>query len=474
LKGNGLRPALLLVIIILAGVGGFSYGFLANETRLPPYHTVRKALDWSREQAPLNRLYHCLRGRKHGPRTRISGSWQALDGDTGRGASDPDLKEAREQFLALGYLSGYEPASDLKGVTIYRKGEASDGLNLITSGHGQEALLLTMDGRVLHRWAYEFSAAFPDYSDADQCLETNVFFRDFWRRCYLYPNGDLLAVYDGFGMIKLDCQSRLLWAVRYGCHHDMCVTDDGMIYVITREPRMIPELNRDQQILDDFIAVLDSEGRMIRKVSVAKALEQSYYSPFLESVPAIPDVFHTNTVQVLDGSQAQRSPVFKRGNVLISIRNINVVGIVDMDTEKMVWALSGQWLAQHESTLLPNGNILLLDNKGYHGMSKVIEFDPFTREIAWAYEGTPENGFFTESSGAAHRLPNGNTLIVESNSGRAFEVTGDDRIVWEYYSPYRAGENDGLIATLFDVVRLDPAYVQPWLGEVQVAGRPAD
>jgi hypothetical protein len=469
-KGKALKPLLWAAILILVGAGGFCYGFLSNESRLPPYPEARRVLEWSRNQIVLRRAYYFLRGRDLPESTEVSGSWHPLDQEAGPVHPGWDSDKAHRDFQALGYLSGYEPATGLKGVTVYLKARACEGLNLITSGHGQEAVLTDMNGRVLHRWAYEFSDAFPRYSETEGRLKVDTFFKDFWRRCYLYPDGDLLAIYDGFGMIKLDRDSRLLWAVNPGCHHDVFVDTGGLIYVLTRELRMMPRLNPRRQVLEDFIAVLNPQGELVRKVSVVNAIGQSSYASFLDCIPDIPDMLHTNTVQVLDGTQAFRSPIFKKGNVLISVRNINMIGIVDMDTEKVVWALSGQWLAQHEPTLLPNGDILLFDNRGNNGMSKVIEFDPFTQEIKWAYEGTPENGFYTESSGAAQRLPNGNTLIVQSNSGRAFEVNMDDEIVWEYYSPYRAGENDRLIATLFDVVRLEPGYVATWLKEPAVAG----
>jgi hypothetical protein len=463
LKSRGLRTASWIAVLVLVGVGGFAYGFLCNESRLPPYPVARKVIEWSRNKIPLRRIYYLLSGRHLRTGQEISGSWQHLDQEADVSGSDPDLQQARRQFQGLGYLSGYEPAAGLKGVTVYLKGQACEGLNLITSGHGQEAVLAGMDGRILHRWTYEFHKAFPDYSDTEGRLKVNAFFKDFWRRCHVYPNGDLLAIYDGFGMIRLDRESRLVWAVKPGCHHDVFVDEDGSIYVLTREPRLMPHLNPDRQVLEDFICVLDPQGHVIRKVSLVSAFEQSSYASFLKDIPNVSDIFHTNTVEVLDGTHAGRSEIFRKGNVLISIRNLNVVAIVDMDAEKVVWALAGQWLAQHEPALLPNGNMLLLDNQGHNGMSKVIEFDPFTQQIAWAYEGTPENGFYTELSGTTHRLPNGNTLIVESNSGRAFEVNRDRKIVWEYYNPYRAGENDELIATLFDVVRLEPGYFGGWL-----------
>ncbi|MCP3986249.1 MAG: hypothetical protein GY723_17865, partial [bacterium] len=54
-------------------------------------------------------------------------------------------------------------------------------------------------------------------------------------------------------------------------------------------------------------------------------------------------------------------------------------------------------------------------------------------------------------------------LITESDGGRAFEVTADQRIVWEYYTPYRAGENGEYIATLAEVVRLPLDFPVDWL-----------
>ena len=41
-------------------------------------------------------------------------------------------------------------------------------------------------------------------------------------------------------------------------------------------------------------------------------------------------------------------------------------------------------------------------------------------------------------AGSAERLPNGNTFICESSSGRVFEVTSDCEVVWEYINPFLA------------------------------------
>ena len=87
------------------------------------------------------------------------------------------------------------------------------------------------------------------------------------------------------------------------------------------------------------------------------------------------------------------------------------------------WPLGGQ----HDPELLPNGHILLFDNHGNYlspeGISRVIEIDPNTLGIVWQYAGTATRPLASDIRSEQQRLPNGNTLIVESDGGRLVEVT---------------------------------------------------
>jgi hypothetical protein len=162
----------------------------------------------------------------------------------------------------------------------------------------------------------------------------------------------------------------------------------------------------------------------------------------------------------------------------VSFLRLDAIAVVDMETEEIAWALSGLWHEQHQPTVLHNGHMLVFDNEFDNRfgerVSRVLEIDPFTQEIFWTYEGGPGRPFYTPTCGSNQRLPNGNTLITESDAGRAFEVTKDGTIVWEYLSPYRAGEEGELIATLFEVVRLPPDFPTGWLEELsQPAGEPS-
>ena len=117
------------------------------------------------------------------------------------------------------------------------------------------------------------------------------------------------------------------------------------------------------------------------------------------------------------------------------------------------------WNVQHQPTVLENGNLLIFDNSEKIKNSRVIEFNPLTQEIVWSYRGDSKNTFYTGIIGSNQRLANGNTLITESETGRAFEVTGDNRIVWEFVNPNRAGTDKNLIATLYELIRINPGYL---------------
>jgi hypothetical protein len=370
----------------------------------------------------------------------------------------PEQSERIAKLQALGYLSGYEPATDREMIAHFDRSSAHLGFNFYVSGHATAAYLRDMEGKLLHEWSYDQDIAWPKGKDR---VLLDRLHRRFWRRAHLFPNGDLLAVYDGSGIVKLDRSSQLLWVNANGAHHDVDVSSDGSIYVLTRKAHVNPEINATKPVLEDFIEVLGPGGETRERVSLWEAFQRSQYRHFLPRRRA-GDIFHTNTVEVFDGTMSSRSPLFAEGNVLVSIPMLDAIAIVDLERRKVAWATKGDWKFQHQPTLLDNGHILLFDNQGARGeSSRVLEFDPLTMVQSWLYRGDRAESFYSRFNGSNQRLANGNTLITESDSGRAFEVTPAGRIVWEFNNPHRAGRDDELVATLFELIRVAPSYLAP-------------
>jgi hypothetical protein len=200
------------------------------------------------------------------------------------------------------------------------------------------------------------------------------------------------------------------------------------------------------------VDVISPEGKRLKRVPVLEAFRDSPYaslfstlekprlfsdlSPADSPMPAMQeemrrrDVLHTNTVKVLTRALAPKFPLFKAGQLLISPRQLDVIAVLDPDSGKVVWAAHGPWHAQHDPSFLDNGHLLLFDNLGSPRGSRVLEYDPQTQAFPWSYPGENGTRFFSRIRGATQRLPNGNTLIVNSDGGEVFEVTPGSEVVW--------------------------------------------
>jgi hypothetical protein len=437
---SSLRRRALLSIAFAAALGGAAvYGFFFHRNHVFPYRIARS-------------LYHALvpPGGFHRFHPARPGAAHSL--------ASP---EAIRQLANLPYLQGYRPATTA-GVVVHDRNRVLEGLNFFTSGHAPVATLMDMDGAVLKTWTADAYKAFPGLVLTGEDRECGRFFRC----ARLLPDGGVVALFEQAGLVRLDAASHLLWAFRARTHHDVFVDPAGEIWVLSREMRVVAEMRPDEPVWEDFVTQLSADGRFVRKISILEAFRRSAYAPMLTRVQPGPDVFHTNSLEVFDGSLAGRSPFFRKGNILLSVRHLDTVAILDPREDRIVWALSGLWRMQHCARLLGDGHLLLFDNLGEMGASsRVLELDPFTQEVLWRFGGVKGEDLFSDTNSFVQRLSNGNTLIGESNFGRALEVAPDHRVVWEFVNPNRAGKKRELVATLYtlDRVRPDQFSRKDWL-----------
>lgn len=398
-------------------------------------------------------------------------AWDAFDPDeelgdgTGRfrkrRSEAPELSEAQqaeiEQLAAIGYLEGTKAAHAQEGVTRYDPERSAGGVNLYVSAHAPEALLMDMEGRILHRWVRPSADIWPGHKQLRMGAR-------YFRRAYLVEDDALIVIYEGLGVAKLDVDSNVLWAAPPEgddgpvAHHDLEVQPNGDLLTLTRAPRIIPWLNPRENILDDFVTLYGPDGEEKLRTSLAEAFRRSdFKNELLRNKQKRGDIFHSNSIHMLDGSVAHVNPHFDPGNVLISIRHLNMLAVLDLKQQKIVWASRGPYKVQHDAEVLPTGNIFLFDNGALKSEnSRALELDPKTLEVRWQYRGTEQDPLWSKTCGTVQRLPGGNTLLVESDNGRAIEVTPEGEIVWEWLSPHRPSDEPDLVATLFDLTRLPP------------------
>ena len=333
---------------------------------------------------------------------------------------------------------------DRSGATVHEPSRVESGYTLISQRNESAfgAQLIELDGTVVHRWQTQFDEVWPD--GAPQIIYRGNPEQVRWHGVHLFPNGDLLInlEIEGFpyagGLVKLDKDSKVLWKVERNTHHAVKVRDDGTMFVpaLNYHAEPLPGLEQlGGQIYEDVVLEISPDGEIIDEISMPQALAE------MKGVLRRPtdgrDPTHLNDVEVVTPEFAAAFPLLKEGDLVVSLRNPNVLVGIDRRSKRATWLMLGPWVQQHDLDLLPGGVISLYDNQGGPqacGGSRVIKVDPATQKVLWQYDGCEGNRFRSVEWGEQQSLPNGNLLIIEAFGGRAFEVTTDaqPRVVWEY------------------------------------------
>jgi hypothetical protein len=243
--------------------------------------------------------------------------------------------------------------------------------------------------------------------------------------------------------------------------------------------RRVPAIYPDAWVKDELLTLLSPEGEVREQRSVLKMLNAKPGPAPIRRVGAQErngrnevELFHANAIEWMRRPElVGRHPVYGLRNVLTCLRNQDLIAVFDWDAQELVWAWGrGELEFPHHPTVLDDGHVLVFDNGFRAGRSRVLEVDPTTNEIVWQYQGDADAPFFSKNRGSNQRLPNGNTLIADSDSGRAIEVTPAGEIVWEFLVPIR--NEAGHRATIERVHRYRPEAIEALPPPALATGRP--
>jgi hypothetical protein len=337
----------------------------------------------------------------------------------------PDTLESLRSLPYIQWTDGNVNA-DLLGVTRYDAEHSYPGYNFYTNDD-DEVYLMDMRGRKLHTWYL------PGKKQCE-CAE-------------LLENGDLIAVCVEEAILRLDWNSKVVWENKNRVHHDLAILPDHRVLVLNRD-NAVKYNSYDVEF--DSILYLSESGQILDRWSTFENLPriQKFHppTPLDASREAAShkkgefmffDYYHLNTVKILPPTElGKKDRRFQAGNVLICSRHVNWIAILDKVTKDVVWSWGpGMLDGPHNSTMLENGNILIFDNGTRRKWSRVLEIDPVSLRVVWEYKGNPLESFFSAWRGSSQRLPNGNTLITDSEVGHVFEIDKRGKTVWEFWNP---------------------------------------
>ena len=389
-------------------------------------------------------------------------------------AAGSDWRANWRSYLGIAPTRFLVPAEGEEGgVVVHVPGAPQPGLTLI-SGISKDGVvglqLVDLEGRVHHRWPASFSKTWPDPDHVEGRRAPDYDWDTEIHGAALLPGGDVVFNFDRFGLQRLDPCGELVWKLPYMTHHSVFVSDDGNFWVpgvryhtkpLRSLPGIVPPFH------EDTILEISPDGKILREISLLELfykndLEALLFANGLHRIDDgnHKDLLHLNDIEILSIRDAAQFPLFEAGDIMVSLRNLNLVMVIDPLTRVVRWTQTGPWIRQHDPDFLPDGRIMLFDNRRDEsgrqvlGGSRTLAIDPVTREVETLYEGSEEEPFFSNVKGKQQLLANGNLLITEAERGRVLEVAPSGQIVWSYVSRF----DDDHVARISDAERYSKAY----------------
>lgn len=291
--------------------------------------------------------------------------------------------------------------------------------------------LMDTNGDEVHRWPINYENFDPDTPPQNVMLHGMEVFED----------GSLVVTFDvGNAIARVDQCGQTMWSVRGGFHHS--ITRDGAGGIWTWYGEDMVRLDEDTgektfslNLRNDIIAAKGGDQRGIFDIRVRMPGDAAGQVTYLD------DPFHPNDVEMLRPELADAFPMFAAGDLMFSLREPNLVAVVDPQTGVLKWWQHGPWFKQHDPDFEPDGTITVFDNATGAMRSRILRIDPRDNSVSVDFEGTEAEPFYTWRRGKHQTLPNGNLLLTEAEHGRLLEVSETGDVVWTHDMVWDAESN---------------------------------
>lgn len=287
------------------------------------------------------------------------------------------------------------------------------------------ALLLSPDLQVVRRWILNEIPV----GDLKPLPPHRVFVHGF----EILADGSVIFAFDeGVSLQKFDACGRRDW-ITAGLYHHAVTLDDSAETVWTLEDRG-PKAG--------FAQVRVQDGALLRRIPVTDVIAANQMTDVLKIRHNSDDLnpyadrwltspFHFNDIDPLPAALAERFAGFEAGDLLISARSLNLVFVMDPDTRKIKWWRSGVTRRQHDPDWLPNGQILVFNNRMDRDFSEILAIDPVTMDTTTLLDGR-DLDFYSRIRGKVQSTDSGDLVITSPQQGRAFELTAAGEVALEF------------------------------------------
>jgi len=357
---------------------------------------------------------------------------------------------------------------DGAGVTVNKSAGHEDDL-IFLSGFfdgNNELRLIRRNGDIVARWIVKFSEIFPDPSYLKDPPSTD------WNTdihgAVALSDGSVVFNFEYAGSVKIDRCGDVLWTLESPSHHSVEIAEGGgfwvpglNLYEADQESPFPPYVPPFQE---DTIRKISDDGRIVLEISVPKLFYDNNLDALLTSTGESivskfswdTELVHLNKIAELKSDIADDFPLFEAGDLLLSLRQFNMILVVNPKTADIKWWKIGPWKRQHDPEFIPGGNIIVFNNNVYRSafgdtgqelsgldiprISNIIELEPMTGKHRILYGQNQNQELLSVIRGKHEFMPHGGLLITEFEGGRVLEVDAGGEVIWEYINRYNQNE----------------------------------
>lgn len=370
------------------------------------------------------------------------------------------LTPAGRQRLSMGLAAEHVQPARRQGAGVTVNARPDDGALVMIAGYfdgGNEIRLIRRDGTPVRRWPISYSALFPEIAKADLSVDLHG--------TLLMPEGDPVFNIEYHGAARLDRCGAPVWTIPQPLHHSVELAEAGGFWIPGRNAMTVDDPAVDRftpftqsgfpaLMLEDLILHVSDDGQVLSWKSVPEILYDNALEPLMTATGNSirsglgdrDELVHVNKIAELSSDLAPAFPMFAAGDLAISMRELNLIIVVEPGTWTVKWHSIGPWRRQHDPEFQPNGRIGVFNNNVYGiaydahqwtrldwpRVTNIMEIDPATGETEVVFGERPGQEMLSVIRGKHEILPDGGRLITEFDAGRVIETDADGTIVWEY------------------------------------------
>jgi len=315
-----------------------------------------------------------------------------------------------------------------------------------TVHHSTVRLIRISDGAEVAKWDPDWTAIYARITDkrfAPRGSPTNARALN----PLLLAGGDIVFGTNN-ALIRLGpCARTPVWLLDEPMHHSNDFAEDSVWSPSIASDGFADNPYLRDRLRDDAIARTSLDGRLLERRSMAGILRRNGFSVLLFGMGG--DALQTDPVHLNEIRVARADTAYwKRGDLLLSARNLSSVFLYRPSTDKIIWHKMGPWLNQHDADFVDDHRISVFDNNVYGGapkdqpfvakgdINRVFVYDFATDALTQPFEALLAQAKpVTFSEGRARMLPDGGLFLEETNFGRHLRFTRD-QLLWSRVNDY--------------------------------------